>query len=121
MALFSTSVVLLLGFIYWSTAGYMARQTDATIEAEITGLAERYRLTSLDGLVRSINARLKRNPAGSSVYLLTDSAFRRIVGNLDPWPHIPPGEDGWLAFKLEQDKFARIVLLDSKYDLFSIG
>ena len=102
MALFSTSVVLLLGFIYWSTAGYMARQTDATIEAEITGLAERYRLTSLDGLVRSINERLKRNPAGSSVYLLTNSAFRPIVGNLDRWPHIAPGEDGWLVFKLEQ-------------------
>lgn len=102
MLLFSASVVLLLGFIYWSTAGYMARQTDATIEAEITGLAERYRLTSLDGLVRSINERLKRNPQGSFVYLLTDPSFRPIVGNLDRWPHIPAGEDGWLSFKLEQ-------------------
>lgn len=102
MLLFSASVVLLLGFIYWSTAGYMSRQTDATIEAEITGLAERYRLTSLDGLVRSINERLKRNPQGSFVYLLTDSTFRPIVGNLDRWPHIPAGEDGWLSFQLEQ-------------------
>jgi len=102
MALFSTSVVLLLGFIYWSTAGYMARQTDATIEAEITGLAERYRLTSLDGLVRSIGDRLKRNPVGSTVYLLTDADFRPIVGNLDRWPNIAPGEDGWLSIELEQ-------------------
>ncbi|HEY5701425.1 MAG TPA: HAMP domain-containing protein, partial [Gammaproteobacteria bacterium] len=102
MALFSTSVALLLGFIYWSTAGYMARQTDATIEAEIAGLAERYRITSLDGLVRSIRERLKRNPTGSTVYLLTDAAYRPIVGNLDRWPKIAPGEDGWLAFKLEQ-------------------
>lgn len=102
MALFSCSAVLLLGFIYWSTAGYMARQTDATIEAEITGLAERYRLAGLDGLVRSIRERLRRNPAGSSVYLLTDSSSRPIVGNLDRWPNLPPGKDGWLAFKLEQ-------------------
>ncbi len=102
MLLFSASVLLLLGFIYWSTAGYMARQTDATIEAEISALAERYRLTSLDGLVRSINERLKRNPQGSFVYLLTDSSFRPIVGNLDRWPHIPAGEGGWLSFKLEQ-------------------
>lgn len=102
MALFSTSAVLLLGFIYWSTAGYMARQTDATIEAEITGLAERYRLTSLDGLVRSIRERLKRNPAGSTVYLLTDADYRPIAGNLDRWPNITPGEDGWLSFRLEQ-------------------
>ena len=102
MALFSTSAVLLLGFIYWSTAGYMARQTDATIEAEITGLAERYRLTSLDGLVRSIRERLKRNPFGSTVYLLTDAAYRPIVGNLDRWPNIVPDENGWLSFQLEQ-------------------
>lgn len=102
MLLFSASVVLLLGFIYWSTAGYMARQTDATIDAEISGLAERYRLTSLDGLVQSLNDRLKRNPQGSFVYLLTDSSFRPIVGNLDRWPHIPAGEDGWLSFRLEQ-------------------
>ncbi len=102
MLLFSASVLLLLGFIYWSTAGYMARQTDATIEAEITGLAERYRLSSLDGLVQSINERLKRNPQGSFVYLLTDSTFRPIVGNLNRWPHIPAGEDGWLSFRLEQ-------------------
>ena len=102
MVLFSASAVLLLGFIYWSTAGYMARQTDATIEAEIAGLAERYRLTSLDGLVRSINDRLQRNPQGSFVYLLTDSTFLPIVGNLDRWPHIPAGEDGWLSIQLEQ-------------------
>jgi signal transduction histidine kinase len=102
MLLFSASAVLLLGFIYWSTAGYMSRQTDATIDAEISGLAERYRLTSLDGLVRSLNTRLQRNPQGSFVYLLTDSNFRPIVGNLDRWPHIPAGEDGWLSFQLEQ-------------------
>ena len=43
MALFAGSALLLLGFIYWSTVAFMANQTDATIEAEITGLAERYR------------------------------------------------------------------------------
>ena len=100
--LFSASAVLLLGFIYWSTAGYMARQTDATIEAEIAGLAERYGLTGLDGLVSSLNERLQRNPQGSFVYMLTNSSFQPIVGNLDRWPHIPAGEDGWLSFQLEQ-------------------
>ncbi|MDH3280142.1 MAG: two-component sensor histidine kinase, partial [Gammaproteobacteria bacterium] len=39
--LFSTSVLGLLAFIYWSTAGYMSRQTDTTINAEIQGLEER--------------------------------------------------------------------------------
>jgi hypothetical protein len=35
MALFGASVAVLLTFIYWSTAGYMALQTDDTIEAEV--------------------------------------------------------------------------------------
>ncbi len=42
MVLFATSVFILMGFIYWATAGYMSSQTDETIEAEIVGLAEQY-------------------------------------------------------------------------------
>ena len=45
--LFAGSVLLLLAFIYWSTVAFMANQVDATIEAEITGLAEQYRSRGL--------------------------------------------------------------------------
>ena len=69
VALFSISAVLLLAFIYWSTASYMQQQADETIEAEIVGLDERYRLTGLAGLTASIRERLGRRPAGSSIYL----------------------------------------------------
>ena len=99
---FGASVTLLLGFIYWSTAGYMEQQTEATIEAEIRGLAERYRLTSLDGLVRSIDDRIERNPFSSTIYLLTNSRYARVAGNLDRWPTAPADADGWLEFTLEQ-------------------
>ncbi len=40
LVLFGLSVVALLGFIYWNTTGFIAQQTDETIAAEITGLAE---------------------------------------------------------------------------------
>jgi len=71
MLLFSLSVLVLLGFIYWSTAGYMLRQTEATIEAEITGLAERYDLSGLPGLSKVISERLSRqkSPATPSTCL----------------------------------------------------
>ena len=62
MALFGASVAVLLTFIYWSTAGYMSQQTDETIEAEVTGLAERYRLTGLAGLTEVIRDRLMTPP-----------------------------------------------------------
>ena len=75
MALFSVSVLVLLGFIYWSTIAVMGRQTDVIIEAEIEGLAERYRVGGLAGLTDLIAERLSRKPAGSSIYLLANGLF----------------------------------------------
>jgi len=102
MGLFGASVAVLLTFIYWSTAGYMALQTDDTIEAEVTGLAERYGVSGLDGLVRSIDERLSRKPNGDAVYLLTDDQLTPLIGNLDRWPRVTRDSDGWLNFNLEQ-------------------
>ncbi len=102
MALFGASVAVLLTFIYWSTAGYMALQTDDTIEAEVTGLAERYGVSGLDGLIRSIDERVSRKPNGDAVYLLTDDQLTPLIGNLDRWPRVSRDSDGWLNFDLEQ-------------------
>ena len=101
MTLFSASVLILLGFIYWSTAAYMAQQTDATIEAEIQGLAERYQIQGLSGLTRVIEQRLSRKPTGSSIYLLTTPGGTPLLGNLDRWPEVDPDNEGWLNFRLE--------------------
>ena len=102
MVLFGASVAVLLTFIYWSTAGYMALQTDDTIEAEVTGLAERYGISGLDGLVRSIDERISRKPTGDAIYLLTDDQLTPLIGNLDRWPRVERDSDGWLNFNLEQ-------------------
>jgi signal transduction histidine kinase len=99
-ALFTSSTFVLLAFLYWSTAAYMSRQADETIEAEIVGLAERYRLTGLNGLTASIRERLDRRPQGSSIYLLTDPLGSPLVGNLSRWPPVDPGDDGFLEFEL---------------------
>lgn len=101
MALFGASVLLLLSFIYWSTAAYMSRQADATIAAEITGLAERYDMGGLAGLIEVINERLSRKPTGSSIYLLTTAINTRIAGNINRWPSVQTDQDGWLNFRLE--------------------
>jgi len=101
MVLFGVSVLMLLGFIYWSTAAYLTQQTDATIEAEIADLAERYRTTGLAGLTTLISARLSRKPAGSAIYLLVDKDFDSLLGNLDRWPRGAEIKDGWIDFRLE--------------------
>jgi signal transduction histidine kinase len=101
MALFGASVLILLGFIYWSTVTFMERQTDAIIDAEIEGLSERYSTGGISGLTDLIAERLSRKPAGSSVYLLADASLQPMVGNLDRWPAATPTPDGWLGFHLE--------------------
>ncbi|MBK5939663.1 two-component sensor histidine kinase [Halochromatium roseum] len=102
MLLVGVSVAILLGFIYWSTAGYMARQTDATIGAEIQGLAEQYRRRGLAGLSTVIAERIARDPQGASIYLLTAPSGNPIIGNLDSWPQVAPDAGGWVRFRARQ-------------------
>ena len=102
MLLVGASVAILLGFLYWSTAGYMARQTDATIGAEIQGLAEQYRRRGLAGLSTLIAERIARDPQGASIYLLTQPNGTSIIGNLDSWPAVAPDTEGWVEFHTQQ-------------------
>jgi len=101
IVLFGLSVLVLLGYIYWSTAGYMARQADAAIEADTELLAERYRSRGLPGLTALIAERIAADPARSNLYLLTDAGFAPIVGNLDAWPAAQENDAGWLDFPLQ--------------------
>ena len=55
VALFGISVLVLLGYIYWTTAGVMERQTRDTVSAETQGLAEQYRLLGLSGLLDTMD------------------------------------------------------------------
>lgn len=102
MIVFGASVLLLLGFLYWSTAGYMARQADAAIQAEIELLAERYRTRELPGLTAMIEERMRNHPDRSNIYLLADPFQRPIAGNLEQWPEASKGPGGWLEFRVRQ-------------------
>jgi signal transduction histidine kinase len=110
MLLVGVSVAILLAFIYWSTAGYMARQTDATIGAEIQGLAEQYRRRGLAGLSAVIAERIASQPDGASIYLLTDPKGAPIIGNLDSWPPAEPDADGWVRFRARMPEEERLLV-----------
>lgn len=100
MLLFGGSVLVLLGFIYWSTVSYLARQTDETINIEILDLTDRYTHDGLNGLTQILSERLSRRPAGASVYLLTNKNLEPLIGNLTRWPVNADMIDGWLEFNL---------------------
>ena len=86
MALFALSVGALSAFIYWATIGYLDTQTDAIIEAEITGLAEQYDRRGLQGLADVIDERVQRDTEGRSYYLLANAIGQRVAGNVPAWP-----------------------------------
>ena len=89
------SVGMLFGLLYWNTAIFVAHQTEETIEAELTGLAEHYRQAGLAGLTDVIRERAQGQRL--SLYLLTDPSRRRIAGNLNAWPvQSLPGD--WVDF-----------------------
>ncbi len=100
MALFGSSVLILLGFLYWATAGYMARQTEATIEAEVQGLAEHYRRFGIAALSSVVSERIQRDPTGASIYLLTDPSFVPLLGNLAVWPRAENPGRNWIEFQI---------------------
>ena len=101
MVVFATSVFLLLAFIYWRTAGFMTAQTDETIEAEITGLAEQYRSRGINGLIAIIRERVARDPNGKSLYLFTTADYDKLAGNLSAWPQQVQSSNGWVNFMLD--------------------
>lgn len=100
LALFALSAFLLLGFIYWSTAGISTGQTDDTINAEITGLAEQYRENGLGGLVKIVSERARNQR--QSLYLLVGPGGRLVAGNLTRWPEAATGTGGLLEFTYQR-------------------
>ncbi len=106
LSVFGASVLLLLGFIYWSTARLTTSQTDETIAAEITGLSEQYRRSGLVGLADVVRER-SRNQR-QSLYLLTDGNRFVIAGNLNAWPEVETQPGGWLEFPYQRPMGGRV-------------
>ena len=111
--LFGVSVSLILGVVYWSTIVYTTNQTDEDIEAEIRALYSVYNRSGYSGLASALSERVRQQrPGDSTLYLLTDSNFQPLVGNISGWPKVAYDQGGWLDFRLDD-------LLDERGGEFS--
>jgi signal transduction histidine kinase len=75
-----------LGYVAWNARRVLDDQIVNTIEAEIAGLSEQYRIGGIRRLVNVVERRALQ--PGASLYLVTTSAGERVVGNVGP---LPPG------------------------------
>ncbi len=100
IAIFAVSAAGLVAFTYLNTKRELDAQTDQTIEAEISGLAEQYERLGLSGLTDVVISRSMRG--GQGLYLLADSLKHPIAGNLDAWPDIIYRPDQFIEFNYER-------------------
>src|SRR5579872_3482365 len=100
-AVFAASVLGVLIFVYWMSADFVERQTQATLDAEIAGLAEQYDQRGLSGLVQIVAARSAGDRGDGMLYLITNPDGHPLAGNITGWPAGAPARPGSLSFQLE--------------------
>ena len=94
LTVFALFAAFLLGYFALNTRRLITEQITDTVNAEITGLAEQYRLGGIRRLVIVVDARARR--PGSSLYLVTTYQGETLAGNVTS---LPPGtldNAGWI-------------------------
>jgi len=117
---FAASVLGVLLFVYWTSADFVERQTEATLDAEITGLAEQYAQRGLSGLIQIVAARSAGDRGDAMIYLVTDPDGKPLAGNIAAWPAGVPTHSAWLSFSLERTANGRPELHPARGRLFII-
>ena len=80
LTVFALFAAFLLGYFALNTRRLITEQINETVDAEITGLSEQYRLGGIRRLVIVVDARARR--PGSSLYLVTTNAGEALAGNV---------------------------------------
>jgi hypothetical protein len=94
LTVFALFAAFLLGYFAFNTRRLITEQITDTVDAEVTGLSEQYRLGGIRRLVLVVDARARR--PGSSLYLVTTFNGDSLAGNVTA---LPPGileSSGWV-------------------------
>lgn len=89
------SALALGGFFWWSTAGYLNRQTDQAIRTDVLLLTTRWRDDEAASLAYAIRQRLAEDAEDEAIYLLIDGRGETLSGNLDRWPVEARADGAW--------------------------
>ena len=99
--LFTVSILAVLSYLYYNTVGLLERETEDTIRAEVSGLADQYRGAGLGGLATAIERRTA-NRDTERMFMLADADGKYISGNLHS-PSISSMPDNqWIDFTVDE-------------------
>ncbi len=93
LTVFALFAAFLLGYFALNTRRLITEQITDTVNAEITGLSEQYRIGGIRRLVVVVDARARR--PGSSLYLVTTFAGEALAGNVTALPTGILDNAGW--------------------------
>jgi signal transduction histidine kinase len=86
MFLVTLAVAVTLGTAYLLTDGLITDEVDVIIDTELKSLQDRFAQTGIPGVTDEINLRVDSWGRIGAVYMLVDSNFERIAGNVTHWP-----------------------------------
>ncbi len=86
MFLVTLAVAVTLGTAYLLTDGLITDEVDVIIDTELKSLQDRYARTGIPGVADEINLRVDSWGRIGAVYMLVDSNFERLAGNVTHWP-----------------------------------
>ena len=105
-AIFGLAACAVVATLYFSSVEAVTRQIEATIDAEIKGLSEQYRQFGTAGLIRSVQNRTRQRTRPGAIYLLVDSRFVPLAGNIAAWPQEEPDDRRWVTFSFRSGSAA---------------
>jgi signal transduction histidine kinase len=100
IGVFGALVIVLFGYVYWSTTNFVLSRSDSAIEAELATLRNIYDMNGRDGLIQAIERRSSTAPFEGGVYLLANQSFSPAAGNLKKWP-VVKGAEQWTEFSAD--------------------
>jgi signal transduction histidine kinase len=94
------AVGVTLGTAYLLTESLITDEVDLIIDTELRSLEEKYARAGVAGVTDEINLRIDSWGRIGAVYMLADSTFERIAGNVTDWPFDGMPTERWPEFEI---------------------
>ena len=104
IGIFGAVMFALFGYVYWSTTSFVRSRSDLTLATELSILQKAHAGRGTPELITTITRWIADERFDGAVYLLVDSSFARLAGNLEAWPSNLKGSSGWHNFSAGESK-----------------
>jgi signal transduction histidine kinase len=95
---FGAVVLALFSYVYVATDAYVLSRSDRAIDADWEDLTAAYRDAGRQGLIKAIDRLQSEKARADALYLLADTSFHGVAGNLPAWPSLAQSSAGRVSF-----------------------